>query len=368
MSLARNGSPPLHRSLRHLLAFALVGSVCRAQEPAAGTAADHSRRGDQYFRQREYSAAIEEYTEAIRLNPNDAWVWEHRACCRHELRDNDGALKDFDSAVRLNPASGWPRVKRGEVRWESGDVDGAKEDYAEAARLAPDNIMVQGWTARFFEDTGNLDLGIQARNEILRLDPEHIESLRARGVARAAQGNFTGARADLDEALRIDPRDGESYSSRAGLRYDWGDYCGALADVRESLKYHCRVGNAYEAILGMLCRLRLGEKEAADAQLRGFTIGSPSERSREGWSATIAAFLQGEIQEEAFLKAMESPDARTANEQACEAWYYAGFMRLIRGDATTAEAYFRKCIAVGLFAFWEHKHAVAELGRIDVMK
>ena len=51
----------------------------------------------------------------------------------------DGALQDYDEAIRLDPDYSIALGNRGVVRKIKGDLDGALRDYNEAIRLNPDH-------------------------------------------------------------------------------------------------------------------------------------------------------------------------------------------------------------------------------------
>jgi len=52
---------------------------------------------------KDYSGAIEDYTKAILLNPNDAQHYNFRGISKHELQDYKGAIEDYTKAIEINP-------------------------------------------------------------------------------------------------------------------------------------------------------------------------------------------------------------------------------------------------------------------------
>lgn len=321
----------------------------------------------------DFDGAVADTSEAMRLEPEGPGrncligVFEDQASVRRQRGDLAGAIDALGAAIALAPESEDLLEKRAEIRESFGDIEGAKVDYAELARLAPGRGM-PGWKLAYLcQDTGDLDGAIRYFGEQIRLWPKDTAGCVGRGTCRAVKGDRAGAERDFAEALRRDPDSGFVYGERAALKYDWGEYRSALEDVYESVGRSNPNDRGYTAILGMLCRLRLGEENASTPELDACFPNLPGWFERD-WPSHIAAFLKGEIGEEEFIEAGKSPRPWTAREQSCETWYYAGFMRMIRGDSATAEYYFKKCIEVGLPAFWEHMHAVAELERLELMK
>ena len=52
-------------------------------------------------------------------------------------------------------------------------------------------------------------------------------------------------------------------------------------------------------------------------------------------------------------------------ERRCEGFYYAGMIRLQRGDTREAREFFKKCVATGVHEFMEYEFAEAELAALS---
>ena len=58
-------------------------------------------------------------------------------------------------------------------------------------------------------------------------------------------------------------------------------------------------------------------------------------------------------------------DPKIANEQQCEACYYAGMLRHLQSDDAGARDLFKRCMATGMNTLVEFGFARRELARID---
>jgi tetratricopeptide (TPR) repeat protein len=91
------------------------------------------------LRQVEGQIAIEDYDEAIRLNPNDAEAYFNRGNAYHNLNKKKRAIEDYDKAIRLNPQFAETYHNRGTTYRDLGRYNRAIEDYGETIRLNPDD-------------------------------------------------------------------------------------------------------------------------------------------------------------------------------------------------------------------------------------
>jgi tetratricopeptide (TPR) repeat protein len=84
-----------------------------------------------------YDAALKDYNEAIRLEPDSAAWFVHRGTVWEAKKDYDQALKDYDEAIRLDHRSVYAFNNRGNVRVARKEYGKALKDYDEAVRLDP---------------------------------------------------------------------------------------------------------------------------------------------------------------------------------------------------------------------------------------
>ncbi|GBU28631.1 tetratricopeptide repeat domain protein [Treponema sp. R8-4-B8] len=94
-------------------------------------------RGNAYLKKKEYDMAIKEYSEAIRLDPNFAVPYYHRAEIYYYKKEYDLAIKDYTESIRLDTdhvMTGWAYYKRGEIHYMKKEYDLAFNDHLEAVK------------------------------------------------------------------------------------------------------------------------------------------------------------------------------------------------------------------------------------------
>ena len=263
----------------------------------------HAKTGDEKRKQREYKAAILYYDAALKLNPDMADVYAHRADVKTEISRDLGsymeALDDFHTAFRLQPLKfsfsdlraffsqlsllfyillfkaliqclktvfgrrGWLMLqgfwhaRDAKSAADSGDKAEAKKlyqqaigNYTDAINLKPKRANAyntRGWTKYLFG---------QFETE--------------QGNAAEAQKLYQEAISDVNQVLRLKPKGkryrAAFYHTRGVAKVGLGDYNGAIEDFnagircnpKKALYYHNR-GEAKET---------LGQHEAAEADFQ----------------------------------------------------------------------------------------------------
>ena len=136
-------------------------------------------RGVAYRAKGETDRAIQDYDQAISLEPNNATAFNNRCFARAAAgRQLDRALEDCDKSLRLKPNDPYALDSRGLVRLKLGQFKAAEEDYS--ARL--------------------------------QSQPKSASSLYGRGWARLKLNKIAEAESDFAAAKAIDPKIAETYA------------------------------------------------------------------------------------------------------------------------------------------------------------
>lgn len=181
--------------------------------------------------------AAAEFSEAIRLDPNNAAYRVDRAAAYLTAADFDHALADTNEAVRLDATNAAAYRVRGNIYRARGDVDGdldrAIADLSEAIRLAPTDKYAYFDRGAAYQAKADLDRALSDYDRTIKLGPfTHAYVVRA--GALLAKGDRAGAISDYDEAIRRSPDvadNAEAYRGRAAARQANGDPAGAAADL-----------------------------------------------------------------------------------------------------------------------------------------
>ncbi|MCC5638442.1 tetratricopeptide repeat protein [Nostoc sp. CHAB 5844] len=104
--------------------------------------ATYIKRAYTHFKQGDSQRAIEEFNQAIGVNPQNAYLYGERANFRRKnLGDKQGAVDDYSKAIGIHPQNALFYLWRSQAYNDLGEQKKAMEDYNTALRLAPENTM-----------------------------------------------------------------------------------------------------------------------------------------------------------------------------------------------------------------------------------
>lgn len=96
-------------------------------------------RGYLYDELGDYLKAIEDYTEAICLNPNIEAYYRGRAISHNKVGDTQGAIEDFSQALQINPNDAEVYFKRALCYRIVDNYQMSVEDFTQAIALEPND-------------------------------------------------------------------------------------------------------------------------------------------------------------------------------------------------------------------------------------
>jgi tetratricopeptide (TPR) repeat protein len=329
------------------------------------TATAFCKRGITKQAKGDMDGAIADYDKAIELDPKAPRVYDYRGFAKRTKGDLDGAIADYNKAIELDPQDANGYHNRAFAKQAKGDVDGAIVDYDRAIKLNPSEAHAYNNRGSARLTKGDVDGALVDFDKAIELNPKDASAHQNRASIRRTKGDVDGALADYDKALEFNPKDTNVYYDRGTACYDKHDWSDALSDFRKASPEKPEVEKLetvqdYSRIRIWLVRAKLGERDAATSELseylRNRTIGKPGD-----WASTIARFLTGDLSESDCLKAANSGDEKQTRYQKCEAYFYAGSLRLINDDKSIAVDHFTKCLETGGKNSYEYQSATAEL-------
>ena len=134
--------------------------------------------GGRLLMSKDFTGAINSFTQAIELDPNNFKAYYVRGgCYGYFLKDYPRAIEDFDRAIELRPGNSWAYLQRGFFYQALKDYWQSIADFSRA----------------------------------IRLDPTQATAFIGRGNGYAGLGDYDRANADWDTARRLGYNDRKNF-------------------------------------------------------------------------------------------------------------------------------------------------------------
>ena len=102
-------------------------------------AAVYQRRAYNFAKNQQLQQAMQDYTEAIKIEPKDPRIYEQRAAVEMKLRDYDKALADYSELIKLKPNEVRYLNYRAYIYEVKDDVQNSMADTEKVLKQDPNN-------------------------------------------------------------------------------------------------------------------------------------------------------------------------------------------------------------------------------------
>ncbi|MEP0751967.1 tetratricopeptide repeat protein [Trichocoleus sp. Lan] len=173
----------------------------RYVEPLLGRAAVYIKLGN-------YQAALDDFNEAIKRNPDFYDAYLGRSTIYLGIGNYQKAIEDLNVALDLNLDYPSAFLRRGSIWGELGEHEKAIEDFNEVIESKAEDASTYYADAYYKRGLAYLNLAenqkaVENLNEAIKLDSKYREAYYSRGIAYDRQGKYNEAINDYSQALLI---------------------------------------------------------------------------------------------------------------------------------------------------------------------
>ena len=163
----------------------------------------HSQDGEALSKNGDYDEAIQEFNEAIRLNPGFAPAHYGRGEIYFQRGDYQQAIRDFTRTIGLAPDYTFAYYSRGVANERTGETEEAILDFTHTVRLKPSYAPAYNDRARALYSLGHLREALRDSELAISVAPDTPTYLATHSLILAALGRREGAFATLEQAMAI---------------------------------------------------------------------------------------------------------------------------------------------------------------------
>ena len=186
--------------------------------------------------------SIDDFSEKIEQNDRNADYYFGRGIDLMLVQDFTEAINNFDQAISLDPSYTLAYFNRAVVRYKQFEHDylNASQDelFTETISLSIGANRTIGQTAPVPAQRENqayiYEMIIRDYNTVIQQDPSFTFAYFNRANLRCVQQDFKAAVPDYSEAIRRNPEFAEAYFNRGLARLKQGDLTSGLADVSKA--------------------------------------------------------------------------------------------------------------------------------------
>lgn len=192
--------------------------------------------GNALYRRGNIEAAVENYFEAVRIEPKFAKAHDNLGVALLREGETKEAVKHVKKALSLRPRDPKILTNYGLILLQQGKLDDAVAQFKKALRIDPDKAQAHNNFAIALARQGSLKDAIVHFSEALRIEPDNAEIHNNLGQALMLRNDLDGAEFHFSEAVRIRPTYAEAYGNLGVVILRQGDVKGGMQHFYKALR------------------------------------------------------------------------------------------------------------------------------------
>jgi len=211
------------------------------------SAETYSKRGNIYSRLKKYDEAMEDHNKAIELNPKNAGAYNNRGVVYNALKEYEKAMEDYNKAIELYSNSADIYNNRGNIYSGLKKYDEAIEDYNKAIGLNPKFSMAYSNRGNVYSILKENEKAITDYNKAIELNPDYAEAYNNRGNIYSRLKKYDEAMEDYNKAIELNPVYASAYNNRGIIYSRLKKYDEAMEDFNKAIEFDPKHSGAYNA-------------------------------------------------------------------------------------------------------------------------
>jgi len=209
----------------------------------------YTKRGYARLHLQDTLGAMQDYTQAIRLQRNHPDAYFYRAMLHLALKDYPRSIADFSAVIFLNPKLPAAFYYRALAKFQIGEFDEAKNDASAALELEDKFADAYSLRGLCHVALQNDTLAINDFSQALKIRP-HSEDYYQRGMARLRLHRSLEALLDFDNAIALSSNEAKFYYARGLAKRDVGMRSEAFPDFLTARAKGYEAAEAYLKLYG----------------------------------------------------------------------------------------------------------------------
>ena len=202
-------------------------------------------RGAAYIKEGKHDLAIENCNKAIQLRPDYALTYSNRGVAYDKKGEHDLAISDYDKAIELKSNYADAYNNRGNAYGNKGEYDRAITDYTKAIELNVNYTDAYNNRGNAYGNKSEYDRAITDYTKAIELNTEFADAYHNRGVAYYSKNDFNQAIKDYTKAIELKPDDASAYYNRSIAYAEKDNFDLAIQDSARAIELNPNFAEAY---------------------------------------------------------------------------------------------------------------------------
>ena len=121
--------------MRKLFFLLVILPICCVGQ----TSQEFHKKGVLHYKSQNYQAAVNMYTKAVKLNPNNFRAYSNRGVSYSMLEKYELAIDDFTQSIKIDPNYLFSYTNRGRAYYYLESYENAIADFTKAINIDPNN-------------------------------------------------------------------------------------------------------------------------------------------------------------------------------------------------------------------------------------
>ncbi|MBE9144204.1 tetratricopeptide repeat protein [Planktothrix mougeotii] len=285
-------------------------------------------RGWFYIKIGDYQAAYEDFSEAIKRNPQVYQSYLYRAVVYLLNLDDPNAIKnaikDLDMAIKKDPTSQDAFLIRGSIKAELGEYEDAIDDFKQVIYWNKKENSSSSLAQTYYKqglaelNLGNYEAAIKSFNEAKNNNPKYPELFYNQGLAYYYQGKLDQAINCYSEEIKRNPKFLEVYYQRGKSFYKKNDFEKAREDFKkvldkdqEYIEAEMELANTYFDLAVKSNKDQISNLDWSDQEYKK-VIQHSSEQSKYqdyvSQAKSIRKIIKNFLEDQAIFRVISNPD------------------------------------------------------------
>ncbi|CAH0474009.1 unnamed protein product [Peronospora belbahrii] len=282
----------------------------KAERAVKKAAEEAKQRGNSFYKQKQFSEAIECYNGAIEKDPTNMSYYSNLAAVKLEMGQYDACIEDCKKAIEVGRANraDYELIAKAYVRVGNAHLKkGETEENLTAAIDSYEGAQMENRTKDVERKIKTLQVKLRKVKELAYIDPEKALEAKNEGNEFFKNGDFPKAVERYTEAIKRDPSCAVYYANRAAAYTKLTSFNEAKKDCEKAIELDPKYVKAYSRMGAIQCFMKEFHK-ARESYEKGLALDPNHQECIDGLRNVMYKIQAGETDEERARHGMADPE------------------------------------------------------------